>query len=337
MLRNAEYIVMRNAVGEEIRRVVHNSKNREAEELNQMLGYALGWEGEGSGETAQGKRIRPVLLLLVTEAAGGDWHRALPAAAAIELLHNFSLIHDDIEDSSHIRRGRPTLWKQWGIPHAINTGDMMFALANHAILDLSKEHASEMVIDTASIFLNTCIRLTQGQFLDLAFENRSAMTLDEYSMMVEGKTAALLAAAAEIGALLSGVDQSTRENYREYGKYLGLAYQAHDDYLGVWGDQALTGKSSQSDLVAGKKSLPVVYAMQTSKKLATTLNQGGVAVAQVPAVASQLTDLGAGDYTQQTAAFLTDQAIRHLKKAQPAGRAGKVLAAITDILLKRKT
>ena len=135
--------------------------------MHAMMAYHLGWEGEGAGPNVQGKRIRPLLTTLCTAASGGKWQRALPAAAGIELIHNFSLLHDDIEDSSPLRRGRPTIWKIWGIPQAINIGDALFALAHLAILNLDKSLPGENILACSEILQNTCLLLTQGQYLDI--------------------------------------------------------------------------------------------------------------------------------------------------------------------------
>jgi geranylgeranyl diphosphate synthase type I len=130
--------IYRPAIEDTISKVVSRANGDGLDELHQMMNYHLGWAGEGAGPQATGKRIRPLLVLLTTQAAGGDWSKALPAAAAVELIHNFSLIHDDIEDNSPLRRGRPTLWAKWGIPLAINAGDSMFTLAHLAMLDLQE-------------------------------------------------------------------------------------------------------------------------------------------------------------------------------------------------------
>ncbi|HZW04764.1 MAG TPA: polyprenyl synthetase family protein, partial [Anaerolineaceae bacterium] len=148
------------AVDAELRRVVMDSLPEPYAELQAMLCYHMGWEGETSNVEAQGKRIRPLLVLLSTAACGGDWKAALPAAAAVELLHNFSLIHDDVEDQSHLRRGRATLWSRWGSALAINAGDAMFSLANLAILRLLETASVDIAIQAAAILQQTCLHLT---------------------------------------------------------------------------------------------------------------------------------------------------------------------------------
>ena len=172
-----------------------------------MLTYHMGWEGEGAGPEAQGKRIRPLLVLLCAEAAGGNWRAALPAAAAVELLHNFSLIHDDIQDNSPLRRNRPTVWVKWGAAQAINAGDVLFTLAFLALQDLAGTLPPQNVLLASHILQETCLRLTEGQYLDMSYETRPALPLDAYWPMIGGKTSALLACCCELGALVGGAEE----------------------------------------------------------------------------------------------------------------------------------
>ena len=232
--------------------------------FHEMLTYHMGWTGEGAGREATGKRIRPLLTLLVVSASGGEWLHAIPAAAAVELVHNFSLAHDDIQDNSPKRRGRPTLWTKCGAPMAINAGDALLGLANQAMLDLSQNYPAQAVVKATRVLQDTCLELTRGQYLDMAYENRSDLSITDYWSMIEGKTAALLSACTQIGAILGGVNETTIEQFRLFGRNLGLAFQIQDDILGIWGDESLTGKSAASDLVEGKNSLPVLYGI--SKK-----------------------------------------------------------------------
>ena len=172
-----------------------------------MMHYHMGWADADLNAVVvkSGKRIRPLSCLISTEAAGGSWEQALPAAAAIELLHNFSLIHDDIEDASPTRRGRDTVWKIWGIEQAINSGDSMFALA-HLSMNylLDRDVDATTVVQALRRFDETCLpSLTQGQHADMDFETRSEVSVDEYVKMITGKTAVLLALCTELGALIA--------------------------------------------------------------------------------------------------------------------------------------
>lgn len=306
------------------------------EEFHEMLAYHMGWVGEGAGPDARGKRIRPLMVLLTAASAGGEWRRALPAAAAVELVHNFSLIHDDIEDNSPLRRGRATLWTRWGIPQAINAGDAMFTVAHLSLLGLAETASARAALEANRILQKTCLHLTQGQYLDISYEARGDLNLAAYWPMVGGKTAALLAACTELGALAAQAPEARQAAYRQFGWTLGLAFQAQDDLLGIWGDSAVTGKSADSDLVSGKKSLPVLFGLEQNGPFARRWREGPINGEQVADLARQLEAEGARQYTQERANALTDQALEALEKAQPEGEAGRALKELAAQLLKRK-
>lgn len=324
------------AIEEELHQVVFRSRQPDLEELYSMLAYHMGWEGDGAGPEASGKRIRPTLVLLSAASQGGDWRCALPAAAAVELVHNFSLIHDDIQDQSDLRRGRVTLWKRWGVAQAINAGDAMFALAFIALQGLERTVSSQVALRSTQILQETCLSLTHGQYLDLSYEARGDLTLEAYWPMVAGKTAALLAACTEIGALTAQVPDPLVEACRRFGRLLGLAFQAQDDLLGIWGDAALTGKSAESDLLSGKKSLPVLFGLGRDGAFARRWRQGAVKPEEVPHLAAQLEAEGGRAYAQERANTLTEQALDALEQAQPQGEAGEALVQLAVKLLSRE-
>jgi geranylgeranyl diphosphate synthase type I len=320
----------------ELQRQVARLDQPRTQPFHAMLTYHMGWTGEGAGPEATGKRIRPLMVLLTTAACGADWRPSLPAAAAVELVHNFSLVHDDIQDNSPKRRGRPTAWVRWGAPMAINVGDALFVLSNQAMLDLLPSHPAATVARAASILHDTCLDLTRGQFLDMSYEERQDLTVDDYWPMVGGKTAALLSACCHIGALLGGADEARQEAYRSFGYELGLAFQVQDDILGIWGDEALTGKSAASDLVEGKNSLPVLYGLSQNGKFAARWKQGPIQPEEVKLVAQWLVDEGGYDHAQNEAERWTARAIQNLEAAQPMGEAGRTLTGLANKLLKRK-
>lgn len=229
-----------------------------------MFRYHLGWtDAQGNAAPSDtGKRIRPLLCLWSCEAGGGDWRAALPAAAAVELIHNFSLIHDDIEDDSDERRGRATVWKIWGLAQGINAGDAMFVLSHLALDRLATPSFSlARYVEIHRVFDLATLKLTQGQYLDIGFERADQVTLEHYFEMVRGKTAALLCATCEIGARIATTDEKVIRAFAAYGENLGIAFQISDDVLGLWGDPAFTGKSARTDLLSRKKSYPVLVAM----------------------------------------------------------------------------
>ncbi len=305
-----------------------------------MLHYHMGWLDEelrpNPDQRRTGKRVRPLLCVLTCEAAGGTLEQALPVAAGIEALHNFSLLHDDIEDRSESRRGRPTVWKLWGVPQAINTGDGMFALAHLAFSRLPERGVSiERAFMALTTFGQTCLTLTHGQYLDMCFEDRLDVTVDEYLTMVEGKTAALIAASTYLGAFIAGADAITAGYYRDLGQHLGLAFQIQDDILGIWGDKGTTGKSTSSDIKTRKKTLPVVFGLERSPELRQLYASGAIPQDQVAWVAQALSDLGARQMAVAFAAEHHQKAMQALEKSGASGKAGQALKDLADSLLNR--
>ena len=278
-----------------------------------------------------------MLVALATAASGGSWEKALPAAAGIELIHNFSLLHDDIQDNSETRRGRATAWTIWGVAQAINAGDGMFILANLAMGDLSKNYPAELALQAERIFQEACLNLTRGQHLDIDYETREKVDAGDYWTMIGGKTATLIAASMEIGALLGGADEDIRLAYRDFGHYLGLAFQVQDDILGIWGDEAVTGKSAASDLIERKKSLPVLFGLEKGGEFAERWLTGKIRRKDdVPELASMLEREGARHKAQEAADRMTDMALNALRMADPQGEAGSELYDLAQWLLKRE-
>lgn len=230
-----------------------------------MLRYHLGWtDGEGRPvDGGGGKGLRATLCLLCAQALGARVARVLPAAAALELVHNFSLIHDDIQDASPERRHRPTVWKIWGEAQAINAGDSMFALAHLALSRLAETGVdAPAVLEAYRILDRACVRLCEGQYLDLEYQGRPEITSSEYLDMIGGKTAALFEASCRLGTLLGGGTPEVVERFGSAGRHLGFAFQVRDDVLGVWGDAASLGKPVAEDVRTGKKALPAVLAFE---------------------------------------------------------------------------
>jgi geranylgeranyl diphosphate synthase type I len=253
----------------------------------------------------------------------------------VELVHNFSLVHDDIQDNSDKRRGRPTTWVKWGMPMAINVGDALFVMSNQAIIDLKESYPAETVVRAAEILHNTCLELTRGQFLDMSYEERNDLAVEDYWPMISGKTAALLSACCHLGALLGGADGTKQDAYRSFGHYLGLAFQVQDDILGIWGDEALTGKSAASDLVEGKNSLPVLAGIGANGRFAARWKQGAIRADEVQELARLLASEGGYETTTNAARQMTDLALLSLREADPQDAAGEALFELTDRLLKR--
>lgn len=224
----------------------------------EMMAYHLGLDVGASG-----KRLRPLVCVLVHEGLAGDFRPALPAAAAVELLHNFTLVHDDIQDQDATRRHRPTVWSVWGVPQAINAGDGMYALSRVAVQRLRELGIpAPRVLEAIAVLDRACVRVCEGQFLDISYEARIDVRAERYRAMVARKTGALHRAAAELGAVLATDEAATRDTFAAFGERFGEAFQAHDDLLGIWGAAAETGKEEMNDLAKRKMTLPLVLALE---------------------------------------------------------------------------
>jgi geranylgeranyl diphosphate synthase type I len=312
-----------------------------------MMRYHLGWVDEDLQpmEAHRGKRLRPILCLLACQAAGGDPGQALPAAAALELVHNFSLVHDDIQDVSHYRRGRRAVWDIWGAAHGINVGDGLFVLARLALHRLedhgvppARQLAATLILDQA------CLALCEGQFFDMTFEEQLDTSLDEYLWMINHKTAALLAASAQMGAIIATGDSELADQYRSFGRYLGLAFQVQDDILGVWGDEELTGKSAATDLRDKKKALPATYALNqrehpgAARRLAGLYAQEGpLDGAGIETALQILEETGAHAYAEDMARHYYEQALDYLAATGIENTAQDQLYQLAASLLGRRT
>ena len=208
----------------------------------------------------RGKRLRPRILVAAAETEGAQGEDAFPAAAAVELLHNFSLVHDDIEDRDELRHGRPTLWVRHGIPAAITAGDAMCALCYVVLLDEPAHFDAQRIVAMTTCLHRTHYALCTGQGAYIGFETSPSVTFAEYLRMIEGKTAALFAAACELGALAAGASPERAAAYGRMGRAYGLAFQVRDDVLGTWGTPAETGKPAGDDIRRRKWSFPVAWA-----------------------------------------------------------------------------
>ncbi len=305
--------------------------------LYEMVRYHLALDGSGA---PGGKRIRPLLGLLAYHSIAGEHRRALPGAAAVELGHNFSLVHDDIEDGDRERRHRPTLWSVHGVPQAINAGDTLFSLSRialHRLTDLGFPDAT--VLRLMRLFDETCLALCEGQYLDISMSaSDEVMSVDAYFDMIGRKTAALISASIEAGALLATDDEAVIARYRGFGWALGLAFQLNDDLLGIWGAPPSTGKEA-SDLAHRKMTLPVIYAHQTAgpedrARLAQLYAPPGPAPDEVAEIVAILDRTGAREYTRDQAHRYRDEALAELSAAgvvSPAAREkleGLIVAAI---------
>ena len=309
-----------------------------------LMRYHLGWEDrEGRPERwFKGKMLRPLLCLLSCEAVGGNAENALPAAAALEFLHNFSLIHDDIEDYSPERHGRETLWKIWGIPLAVNAGDGMFALAHVTVerlgeTGLSPGKALEIrrLLDVASL------ELCEGQYLDLEYERRLDVTCKNYLDMAADKTSALMSAAAAGGAVIGGAPPDVVGLFQEFGRNLGFAFQIRDDILGIWGKSTEMGKPTGEDIYARKKSFPVVFALERScgderARLRALYEKPELTAADVEDVLAALDSVSAREESQKVAARYASRALNRQRGLKMAAESRRNLKALADYFVDRE-
>jgi len=306
-----------------------------------MLRYHLGWvDSKGCPqETSGGKRARPTLCLLACEGVGGNWHSALPASAAIELMHNFTLIHDDIQDRSWKRRNRPTVWKIWGQAQGINAGDAMHALTQLAVLKLKERGIPEEKIMLASNTLSqTCLAICEGQYLDIEYEDSLDIGLDNYSEMIAKKTAALFECSLFLGALLGSNNQIQIEHLSSFGKRLGMAYQVQNDLAGIWGEKEIGGKLPYTDIKYKKKTLPIIYTLQRAEgknreKLLNIYSKAKISAEDVSHVLDILDRLGARNYTEEVIERYHLQALQDLEQAGLSPSAQQEMKEVSAFLL----
>ncbi|UGY95294.1 polyprenyl synthetase family protein [Streptomyces gobiensis] len=319
---------------------------RLAAPMDTVAAYHFGWiDAEGRPADGDGgKAVRPALALLSAEAAGAKPETGIPGAVAVELVHNFSLLHDDLMDGDEQRRHRDTVWKVHGPALAILVGDALFALANDILLELGTPEAGR----AARRLTAASRKLIDGQAQDISFEHRERVTVEECLEMEGNKTGALLACAVSIGAVLGGADERTADALESYGYHLGLAFQAVDDLLGIWGDPESTGKQTWSDLRQRKKSLPVVAALAAPGPAARRLGElltadakrpqsaGDFDEAEFAARASLIEEAGGREWTTQEARRQHATALAALDGIEMPAPVREQLIALADFVVVRQ-
>jgi geranylgeranyl diphosphate synthase, type I len=315
-------------------------------DLYDILRYHLGWLDANLAPTSAhgGKSIRPTLCLLSCEAVSGDFRQALPAAVALELLHNFSLIHDDIEDRGLERRGRATVFALWGEPLAVNAGDAMLIVSELALADAAAAARDPAITLTQLRLLNTCcLRLTEGQHLDLTSEGNPELTEAQYFQIIHGKTAALLGCSAQLGAIAGGASANQADRFRQFGVNLGLGFQVQDDVLGIWGEPETTGKPAAADVGGRKVTLPVIRGLRRATpdiaaRLAAIYRGPTPADgSDVAFVVDELARLGTRREAEQVAEEYINQALRALDSAEALAGPVDQLRALARSLVGRKS
>ena len=331
------------AVYEEMRQVVPSPEAAGRDQVHSLLRYHLGWEeADGTPSTvATGKALRPVLCLMACEMTGGEWKAALPAATAVELIHKFSLIHDDIQDRDPTRWGRATAWSVWGVPKAVIAGNAMRVLADQSLLNLAglglpAEHA----LAASSMLTSNYMEMIEGQSLDMCFEQSEAVTTEDYLDMIGRKTGALIRSAMYLGALVGSRDREVAQAFGRCGHLLGLAFQAQDDYLGTWGDPAKVGKPVGSDIRRKKKSLPVVHAFQEAtgrdrERLREVYAEAQIEGPGVTAVMEVMDAVGSAAFVQQTAREYAGEAAEPLEHLELPPGVRRQIEAIAEFFVAR--
>lgn len=244
-------------------------------------------------------------------------------------------MHDDIQDASPLRRGRATVWAQWGEAQAINTGDALFTFA-HLAMQRAVRLPHALRLAALACLDQTCVDLSHGQYLDIAFATRPTVTVEDYMTMIDGKAASLLATAAELGALAAGVPKEGRARYRAFARHLGLMFQIRDDILGIWGSPTTTGKLVGTDISLRKKTLPVIYGLEHSPAFREAFQTADAREADMDTVTRLLEVSGARQYAAAKEQWHATQALQHLAALQPQdGEASCVLHALTCTLIGR--
>jgi geranylgeranyl diphosphate synthase type I len=312
-------------------------------QIYDLLRYHLGYLNEHFQPVRSdaGKRVRPRLVMLVNAAFNGMEAQAIHTAAAIELLHNFTLIHDDIQDESPLRRHRPTVWSLWGVPQAINAGDAMFAVA-HLALNRSLHSGVDAMttLRLSNALHQTTLRIVEGQTLDIGFEQRGDVTANEYVRMIGGKTSAITRLACWGGAIIAGVDDARADACGEFGFALGIGFQVQDDWLGVWGDPARTGKAAADDIRRRKKAFPALLlhdraVPEDRSRIDELYSQPSIEPGQIDEILDMMRRYEVATDVQAEVKAWHDRAADALTFALPANEARDELLALVESLGNR--
>jgi geranylgeranyl diphosphate synthase type I len=315
---------------------------KQPQALRRMLRYHMGWEdADGRPADHAGKRLRPAVCLMTCEALGGEVRQALPLASALELVHNFSLVHDDVQDRDRRRHGRDTVWAIWGEAQAINAGDALLAVAHRALASASEAGMpAAAAVLAMGVLAERTLEMVEGQVMDIDFESRTDVTREEYLAMVSRKTGALFDAAFALGAIGAGAPQQSIEALGRCGRSLGIAFQVRDDALGVWGDEAHTGKASGADIQRRKKSLPAIYAFDRAdagqrEQLERLYGRDDISPADVDWVLSLMDGAGAAQYCAKVADEYRESALREIGSAGISPEGSAEIREVAEFLLGR--
>ncbi|WP_406657890.1 polyprenyl synthetase family protein [Methanolobus sp. ZRKC2] len=280
---------------------------------------------------AGGKRLRPAIVMLTAEAVGSDPYKIIPAAVAVELVHNFTLVHDDIMDRDDIRRGIPAVHVKWGEAGAILAGDTLYSRAFEILTQV--EGKPERILKCVDILSRTCKEICEGQWMDVEFENRMDVTKEEYLEMIEKKTGVLYAASCEIGAILGGASDETAEALYEFGRLIGIAFQIYDDVIDMITPEEILGKVRGSDLMEGKKTLIAIHALNSGVKL-DIFGKGDASSEEINNAVRMLEDSGSIEYARNLALSYIARS-KELLDVLDDSESKDILRAIADYMIRR--
>jgi len=329
----------------DIQRTLREAIAGSESELSPLLRYHLGWEAKNGDPSTKGggKALRPVLCLTACDLAGGDWREALPAAAALELVHNFSLVHDDIQDRDMTRRGRETLWAIHGESAAVSAGNAMRVIADKTLMFLANTKlAPHVVVEVAADLTQRYLEMIEGQYMDMSFESSNDVTVDQYLDMIGRKTGALIESAMYMGALVATSDAKTAGTFGTCGRWLGLAFQIRDDYLGVWGDPCATGKAVGADIRRKKKSMPIVHLFQQSAGEDRSwlgkayAGQGEVEEKDVERILEMLDQFGTLEHVATAASTHAAKAVEEIRTTGLSGKVEQTVKAMAEFFVTRE-
>ena len=280
---------------------------------------------------AGGKSLRPATVILAAEAVGSDLQTVLPAAVAVELVHNFTLMHDDIMDRDDVRRGMPAVHVKWGEPAAILAGDTLYSRAFEIITRMDNDPVR--IVKCIDILARTCTEICEGQWLDVEFEHKNVVSEKEYIQMVEKKTAVLYGAACKIGALLGGSSLEVAEHMYEFGRMIGIGFQIYDDVLDIVTPEEVLGKVRGSDIMEGKKTLIAIHALNSGLKL-EIFGKGKASRGQLEDAIRQLEEAGSIEYARNVALSYISEGKAKLDLLDDS-EAKEILLAIADYMIER--
>jgi geranylgeranyl diphosphate synthase type I len=321
-----------------------------AEKVNRFIEGVVSLEGEPKMLyqaarhiiDAGGKRLRPYLVLKSCKLVGGNEENAIPTASALELLHTFTLIHDDIIDEDEKRRGLPTVHAKWGMPTAIVTGDLLFAKVYETITKFTdpKRVPPKRILQVLKDISEATVAICEGQTLDMTFEHKKAVSEDEYFRMIQAKTAALFETSARCGGILGGAKKDQGERLGRYGYYAGVAFQLIDDVLGLTADEKALGKPVGSDIREGKRTLIIVHALKHAsenqrKKILETLGNRSASAQRIQEIIDLVSSLGSINYAEEKAKGYIEKSKKALASL-PATQDREDLISLAELIFARK-